>query len=201
MRRRQLAMLLDSLEAIPTPRAGLEQYQTPSEVAATVLFTAFGLGDVQDRVVADLGCGNGLFALGAKKLGAMRVIGIDVDPEAIETARRNASTLDLEVEFCVMDVREFREQVDTVFMNPPFGGQRKHADLPFLETALRSARVVYTFHKAETRDFIERRVKRLGGSIDYSTTYKFPLPHLYAFHRKEVEQVDVDLYRIVRNVG
>jgi putative methylase len=200
VRRRQLAMMLERLETLPRPRADLEQYQTPAEVAATVLFTAYGFGDVHRRVVADLGCGNGIFAIGARRLGARRVLAIDVDPDAIEVARRNASSLGVEVEFRTMDIREFQEEVDTVFMNPPFGGQRRHADVPFLEAALRCSRVTYTFHNAETREFVRTQAERLGGSIDYSTTYKFPLPHVHPFHRKEVEQVDVDLYRIVRNV-
>lgn len=200
IKRKRLAQLLQQLEPIPGPKAELEQYQTPAEIAATVLFRAYGSRDVYDRSVADLGCGNGVFAIGAKVLGAQRVLAIDVDPEVIEVARGNASAVSVEVEFLTMDVRDFEGRVDTVFMNPPFGGQRRHADLPFLEAALRCCRVAYSFHNAETREFILRKVEELGGSVDFLTTYKFPLPYAHPFHRKEKEEVDVDLYRIVRKV-
>ena len=43
-----------------------------------------------DRVL-DLGSGSGILTIAAIKLGASRAIGIDVDPEANEVARRNAA--------------------------------------------------------------------------------------------------------------
>jgi ribosomal protein L11 methyltransferase len=40
--------------------------------------------------VLDYGCGSGILAMVAKKLGAAEVIGVDIDPQAIESARFNA---------------------------------------------------------------------------------------------------------------
>jgi ribosomal protein L11 methyltransferase len=40
--------------------------------------------------VLDYGCGSGILAVAAAKLGAARVDGVDVDPEALETACANA---------------------------------------------------------------------------------------------------------------
>jgi ribosomal protein L11 methyltransferase len=40
--------------------------------------------------VLDYGCGSGILALAAAKLGAARVDGVDVDPQAVETALANA---------------------------------------------------------------------------------------------------------------
>jgi ribosomal protein L11 methyltransferase len=40
--------------------------------------------------VLDYGCGSGILALAASKLGAARVDGVDVDPQAVETANANA---------------------------------------------------------------------------------------------------------------
>ncbi|NMH60804.1 50S ribosomal protein L11 methyltransferase [Alteromonas ponticola] len=46
--------------------------------------------DVQDKVVVDFGCGSGILALAALKLGASKVIGIDIDPQALQASMENA---------------------------------------------------------------------------------------------------------------
>lgn len=46
--------------------------------------------DLQDKIVLDFGCGSGILAIAALKLGAKRVIGIDIDPQAITASRDNA---------------------------------------------------------------------------------------------------------------
>lgn len=40
--------------------------------------------------VLDYGCGSGILAMVAKKLGAAQVVGVDIDPQAIESARYNS---------------------------------------------------------------------------------------------------------------
>ncbi len=44
----------------------------------------------QGRSVLDYGCGSGILAMVAKKLGAAQVFGVDIDPQAIESARYNS---------------------------------------------------------------------------------------------------------------
>ena len=41
--------------------------------------------------VIDFGCGSGILAIAAAKLGARRVYGVDIDPQAVATARANAA--------------------------------------------------------------------------------------------------------------
>jgi ribosomal protein L11 methylase PrmA len=41
--------------------------------------------------VLDVGCGSGILGLCALRLGAMRVVGVDVDPRAVEATRRNGA--------------------------------------------------------------------------------------------------------------
>ena len=43
-----------------------------------------------DMTVIDYGCGSGILAIAALKLGAKRVIGVDIDPQALAASRRNA---------------------------------------------------------------------------------------------------------------
>jgi len=40
--------------------------------------------------VVDYGCGSGILAIAAAKLGAARVVGVDIDPQALESSRYNA---------------------------------------------------------------------------------------------------------------
>jgi methylase of polypeptide subunit release factors len=49
-----------------------------------------------DDVVVDVGCGSGVLAFVAAKLGAKRVYGCDLSQPAVEAARRNARILGLE---------------------------------------------------------------------------------------------------------
>lgn len=46
--------------------------------------------DLTDKTVIDYGCGSGILAIAALKLGAARVVGIDIDPQAIEASLENA---------------------------------------------------------------------------------------------------------------
>jgi ribosomal protein L11 methyltransferase len=43
------------------------------------------------KSVLDYGCGSGILAMVARKLGAADVAGVDIDPQAIESARDNAA--------------------------------------------------------------------------------------------------------------
>jgi ribosomal protein L11 methyltransferase len=46
--------------------------------------------DLTDKTVIDFGCGSGILAIAALKLGAKHVVGIDIDPQAIQASRDNA---------------------------------------------------------------------------------------------------------------
>ena len=59
----------------PTTRLCMEWLETHLPAAATVL---------------DYGCGSGILAMVAKKLGASAVTGVDIDPQAIVSARENS---------------------------------------------------------------------------------------------------------------
>lgn len=47
--------------------------------------------DLSGKTVVDFGCGSGILGIAALKLGAARVIGIDIDPQAIQASRDNAA--------------------------------------------------------------------------------------------------------------
>ncbi|MBU3020381.1 50S ribosomal protein L11 methyltransferase [Aestuariibacter sp. A3R04] len=52
--------------------------------------------DLKDKVVVDFGCGSGILALAALKLGAREVIGIDIDPQALQATMENARRNEVE---------------------------------------------------------------------------------------------------------
>jgi len=59
--------------------------------------------------LADLGTGSGILALAAKRFGAGRVVGIDVDPKAISVAKGNASLNKINnVDFKLGDLRKWK---------------------------------------------------------------------------------------------
>lgn len=49
--------------------------------------------------VVDYGCGSGILAIAAAKLGASRVIGVDIDAQALESSRYNARLNNVAVDF------------------------------------------------------------------------------------------------------
>lgn len=46
--------------------------------------------NLQDKTIIDYGCGSGILAIAALKLGAKHAIGIDIDPQALQASRDNA---------------------------------------------------------------------------------------------------------------
>jgi len=55
------------------------------------------------QTVLDYGCGSGILAMVAKKLGAGDVAGVDIDPQAIESAGLNAERNNCAIDFYVPD--------------------------------------------------------------------------------------------------
>lgn len=193
MKQRKLEMLLQKVEGFERPDVTLEQYPTPATLAAEILHFAYMQGDLEGTVI-DLGCGTGMLAIGAKLLGAKEVIGYDIDPRALMSARRNAEKLGVEVEFVCTPIDAIRQHVDTVVMNPPFGAQCKGNDRPFLKKAVEIADTVYSIHNRGSRGFIEKYIRPAIVTDTYSAT--FQIKRTFKFHKKDVEQIEVEVYRI-----
>ncbi len=198
MKKKELELLLQRIPAPAQPKASLEQYQTPAAIAADMLYHA--AGDIQGHDVVDLGCGTGIFAVGAALLGASRVMGVDVDGAVVATARSQADRFNVDVQFAVADVASLELQVDTVVMNPPFGAQHgnRRADRLFLRKALEVAPVVYSLHLAKTAGFIRRLAISLGGVVTATTSYRFSIKPQFSFHTRRRADFDVAAVRITR---
>ena len=155
--KKQIAIALSKIKNFEAPKIKLEQYMTDSEIASDVLWHAALHGHVEGKVVADLGCGTGIFGIGALLLGARHVHFVEVDEDALHTLKENLkahafphSTYSLHH----TDVSHFGQRVDTIFMNPPFGTRDEHADRRFLLKAFSLARQVYSIslpHQASSK--------------------------------------------------
>ena len=191
MKRKELEMRLQRVTPFEDPSPALEQYPTPSTIASDILFSAYANGDVDDKIINDLGCGTGIFSIGAKLLGARIVRGYDISQSALNVARKNIDLLDVNVELKECDINDVTDRADTTFMNPPFGCQNRRADRPFLDKAMELSESIYSIHMADTLDFLDEYVQSKGREIVAYATYKYNIPHTFTFHRKEKKEVDI----------
>jgi ribosomal protein L11 methyltransferase len=74
---------------------------------------------LENQTVADIGCGSGVLAIAAAKLGARSAIGIDVDADALENARENGAlnAMGERVRFELGDFREMFLTANVVLAN------------------------------------------------------------------------------------
>ncbi len=72
--------------------------------------------NLQNHTVLDYGCGSGILAIAAKKLGAAQVVGVDIDAQAIIASHYNAEQNQVSIEF--FDANQFSHQTfDVVVAN------------------------------------------------------------------------------------
>ena len=200
--RRSIARRLESVADFDEPRVDLEQYLTPSDVAAHLCHLAWLQGDLDGKTVVDLGTGTGMLAIAASFAGPDRVIGVDVDADALEVARSNEarllerSTIDwiradgTRAPLCVTDV--------TVVSNPPFGAQRgrRHGDRAFLETARELADVSYTIHNEGSLEFVESYAGDEGGTVTHAFRTPIRIERRFDFHTADSTTIDAEVFRI-----
>jgi len=201
VRKRDLEMLLSTIEVNPAPKAHLEQYATPSPVAADALrLASYVFDDILNKTVVELGCGTARLAIGATFLGAKEIVGVDIDPVALKIAKRNAESLGFKekTNWVIGDISVIHGRFDTVLQNPPFGVQRRRADRQFIVKSLEIGNTIYSFHKSgdSNREFIKRFIEEHGGKITNIFPMTMEIPRMFKFHTKKKQITPVDLYRI-----
>ncbi|MFH1505537.1 MAG: METTL5 family protein [archaeon] len=201
MTKSSLAVQLSKLKGFNDAKVSLEQYLTDPEIAAEILWFAHMQGDIDGKRVADLGAGTGLLGIGALLLGAKMVFLVEKDDAALDVARDNLGRVKFsgEVVSLNQDIMYFREDVDVVLMNPPFGTKDRYADREFLEKAAKIAPIIYSFHKLETKDFIQDFAKDRGFTPTHFWAFKFPLKASMKQHKKKVKFIEVGCWRFVKD--
>lgn len=200
----RLAIILSKLEVFEKPKAHLEQYPTETEIAADVLWKAFMLGDVKDKTIADLGCGTGILGIGALLLGAKHVFFLDIDDGALALARKNFAVMaqeydiDNKAHFSLGKIESFSKKVEVVIQNPPFGVQIEHADRAFLLKAFEVGDIIYSFHKIESKNFIDKLGKEHGFIETHLFYFNFPLKSTMGHHTSRIKRIRVGCWRLKR---
>jgi ribosomal protein L11 methyltransferase len=74
---------------------------------------------LENRMALDIGCGSGVLAIAAVKLGARSAVGIDIDPDALDNARENSGLNETgdRVQFEEGDFRDTALRADVVMAN------------------------------------------------------------------------------------
>lgn len=194
---------LQQVEVFDKPKINLEQYATTPHIAACMLHAIQSyFGDIEGKMVADLGCGCGTLSFGASMLQAYFCLGFDIDFDALKIFNTNKS--EFEIENCdsiLCDVTNFindkwNNSFDTVIMNPPFGTRNKGVDVEFVRIGLRLAKTaVYSLHKTSTRKHILCKAEEWGVQAKVIAELRFDLPATYKFHSKQSVDICVDLIR------
>ena len=207
-----LARVLSGLKGFDEAKVRLEQYITDGETAADILWNMYILGDIDGKVIVDLGAGTGILGIGAGLLGAKKVILVDMDKNALNIVKENISKLKSEGydSICDMEIveRDIESRVgkeggegkkvikgDIVVENPPFGTKVRHADIMFLEKALEIASVVYSLHKSESKGFLERFADKRNAKMTHAWKYELPLKAAFGFHTRRIHRISVSCFR------
>lgn len=198
---RDLEIILSKLKGFETPSLELEQYATPSRIAAEWCWAMAMKREVVGKTILDAASGPGILGLGLLLLGARKVFFVDSDPKIMAICMQNYKTLNDEyelgeAEFITRDITLFDHKVDVVVQNPPFGTQHEHIDKVFLEKAFSVAPLVYSMHKSSTKPFVQAMAKDHEFKITETWEYAFPIKAMFKHHTKPVVRVEVGLWRM-----
>lgn len=202
MDKTQLKIKLSQVKDFENPRISMEQYLTPGEVAADLIYSAFMQGDIQGKKVADLGAGTGMLGIGALFAGG-EVLFVEKEENAVELLKSNLKAFDFDsgcFEIIQTDVNEFDEGVDTVVMNPPFS---THSDLlfDFWGKAFELADVVYGVSHSEGVQSIKKLADDYSFSLKFRESYKISLPPSYGFHTEQDHEVPINILYFKKDNG
>ncbi|WP_456371639.1 HemK2/MTQ2 family protein methyltransferase [Methanocaldococcus sp.] len=79
------------------------------------------LVDVKNKEVLEIGVGTGLISIACAKRGAKKVVGVDINPYAIEIAKENAKLNNVDIIVFKSDLfKNVKGKFDVILFNPPY---------------------------------------------------------------------------------
>jgi putative methylase len=202
----ELAMFLDrNIPGILKPKYMLEQYTTPGDLAARILWLAHMREGLTNKKVADLGAGTCRLAIGAAVLGSS-VVAVEADCRLLKICRETLEVLGLSHK--ILPVCSYitehsgpikPDSIDLVIMNPPFGVAKKGADAQFLKYAFSlRPNMIYAILKSGNINF-HNKIALLHGYVGrIAFTYMFPIPAVMEKHRSRMRRISVDVIVFTR---
>ncbi len=205
-----LAIILSKLKTFENPKIHLEQYITDSQVAYEIIQSAKLNKDIDDKIILDLGCGTGILGIGCLIFGAKKVYFVDVDDKALQIAKENIKYVEDEFNMDIMKKAVFilkdvefiekndfgKDKIELIMQNPPFGTKIKSIDAVFLRKSMELSNKIYTFHKFETKVFIDKLITSENFITRNLWKFNFPLKNTMQMHSKRIQYIDVGCWLI-----
>ena len=165
MNTRKLALILSKLEGT-SQKYHLLQLSISPETASNILIKS--REGIKNKVVYNLGCGTGRFAIGSALLGAKAVYGIDIDRVMLDIAKENmlygqhltGIQLSNLCHWRLKDALNIKEECDTVIQFPPV-----NTDILFFIKGLEIAKNVYSIHKPDREEELRHLAKKYKSKI------------------------------------
>jgi len=182
-----------TIKTFTKPKAQLEQYTTPSDIAAQIVTE--WKEQIIGKTVLDLGAGTGMLGIAALLIGAKKVLFIEKDKEAVRILEENLEQVALrdKAEIITSNLNLTDIEADTTIMNPPFGTRKEHADREFLDYALSHSSFVISMHKTSTLDAIVKHIQGLKARVVMVSDLSYVLEHSMEHHTKEKQAIAVSL--------
>ncbi|CAI2347367.1 unnamed protein product [Caenorhabditis sp. 36 PRJEB53466] len=212
MSKKKTVWMLNELESFQNPKIKLEQYATSAELAVSMMQMIDDTVGIDGAKLVDIGCGCGMLMTSAAALyEPEKVLGVDIDQEALATCSRNLATARVteKCELRQLDVLDPKADwpcgfFDIAIINPPFGTKNNYGiDKKFVEVGIQLVRPggsVFSLHKSTSRNYILKTAKKwLNVEADCCAEMRWELPATYKFHKHNAVDIAVDLMHFKKN--
>lgn len=210
--KKELISIIQNTKSFSNPKIELEQYCIDATSAVDICFFAgFEYNDIKNRFIVDLGSGTGRLSIASAFLRANSVLSVDLDYNALYTLKENIYDLGLENVVFPLCIHVGNLEIPkksliqnlkiTTIMNPPFGVKKRNADRIFLEKAFTFSDVIYSIHLAGEKvlNFISKFCEKFNWRIDNYFPYNMILERVFDFHTRKTKEIDVNVFRFVKN--
>ena len=204
-KRKHLEMFLDAVPDFTNPISKWEQYKTPADLAASILWRAKENQHIYNKEIIDIGSGTGILGIGASALGASRILFLDIDRRTHIQRKKWADLTNVpfttkwdEIVSDLFQSSVIGEKNERVgLMNPPFGVQGLIPEKKFVSAAMMLCSILYVI-LSETQG-IDRIIKEIANKKRLHHTKEalgtIKLQRQFKFHKKESHIVNVQIVR------